>query len=80
MLRAPSSWTSGASHWTVICGSVFAEMDSYSTGTWPHAAGPILWEIDRAIKLDPRIQNVSGKLGLWNVPFDVDCRTCCHML
>jgi len=32
----------------------------------PWALGPICWEIDRAVKLDPPIENVSGSLGLWS--------------
>jgi hypothetical protein len=33
----------------------------------PWAVGPICWEIDRAVKLDPPIENVSGALSLWSI-------------
>eukprot|EP00931_Biecheleriopsis_adriatica_P060084 TRINITY_DN36069_c0_g1_i1.p1 TRINITY_DN36069_c0_g1~~TRINITY_DN36069_c0_g1_i1.p1 ORF type:complete len:242 (+),score=32.24 TRINITY_DN36069_c0_g1_i1:57-728(+) len=33
----------------------------------PWALGPICWEIDRAVPLDPPIENVNGKLSLWSV-------------
>lgn len=33
----------------------------------PWALGPICWEIDRAVKLDPPIENVNGNLLLWSI-------------
>ena len=42
----------------------------------PWALGPICWEIDRAVPLEPPIENVNGKLLLWSVDHEktISCR------